>query len=205
MGSRHKILTDMGIRLDEVYPEGSRSDEASIDKYGLPYGYFYHVDWTLAAFLIELLSLYKENSQPAIFGSMYPREVEVYIPKAKKRYVHFRKEYKYDKKFSATGRQKRTIEYRKGFSGVSLYEAVCRVIKACRLYLCNNADCTADNKYCMKKYRQYCKRTRKNVPDEADVSLSMIASDMDYADCIEDEFRYGLKVLSYIIVYLYEE
>lgn len=167
-------------------------------------GYYYNVGNTLAAFLIEILTLYKGCSDQGRYWQMYSGGSRVYIPKAKKKFVHFKKEYKYDRKFKPAWRDKRALSYRKGFSGLPLIDAINRVIKGCRLYLCNSDAVDSNDKYCIKKYKQYCKKAGKDYHNGLENGRPYDDDD-EYYDCINAEYQYSLEVLSYIIGYVNEE
>lgn len=86
MKSSHQILTDIGIDSEKVYPDDQEQDAEIIDRYGMPVGYYYNVSYTVSAFLIEILTLYKEQSDEGNFWKMYSDGSRVYIPEAKKKH-----------------------------------------------------------------------------------------------------------------------
>lgn len=80
---------------------------------------------------------------------------------------------------------------------VPLGEAIRRVIKGCRLYLCNSGY-NADS-YCHRQYLAYCEATG-TTPDPNEELYGFGA----YANALTEEYQYGLQVFAAIAPQLWE-
>lgn len=196
----HQLLTSLGIDRHKVYPESDNEeqDRISINKYGWPEGFYWSLDYTFAAFLIENLSKFMDSSFTCFYSENF------YIPKPRKEYVHFHKEYEHDKEKYLTNEDKERLHYNPDFIFVSLGDAIDRIIKGCRLYLCGSDCMNGKQKYRLKKYRQYCKAVGKDDHKEYNDDEVSEICDEGYLRCLREEYQYGLEILKCIIPYLRE-
>lgn len=187
---KHKVLTDLGIDWHSVYPKCKKrkQNKKSHEKYGFDYSTIWDFDSTLAGMLIEILTMYIDNTCNDL---SFP----ILVPRARGKDVHFHKEYLHDKDYCYIPDEYHTAD----FVFVSMKEALRRVIKGCRLYLCTSTCMTGKPEYQLKKYRQFCKAAGKDDYKTVGRGKEQFIFDADYDECLIREYQYSLMVLSYTI------
>lgn len=191
------IYTDVPkLRLDK---KSKKFSDKCYKKYGFYYPIMYDESISLACMLIELLSLYRDNTTTAM------DRTPCYIPDTDWWFEHADRKWtnvvgylwdnaRIDDKANAV-----QVEFNMNFRKVSMKRMIHLIIKGCRMYLSNSYALKVPTKIDERAYKQFCKSIGKPYQH-----LSKIYVDDEFDDYCCNWFRYALVCLAFNVQQLWD-
>lgn len=168
-------------------------------KYGFYYPIMYDESISLACMLIELLSLYRDNTITAMDRTpCYVPDTDWWFKWADKKWSRV-VDYLWDNSETYDIANAIQSEFSMNFRKVSMRKMIHLVIKGCRMYLSNSYCLEKPTKIDERAYKQFCKSVGKPYQH-----LSKVCVDNDFDNYCCNWFRYALICLAFNIQQIWD-